>query len=141
MTLWLHATAVAFEERAALITGASGTGKSTLALKLLAQGCVLISDDRVGVAIENDRLVLLAHPEGQGRIEARNIGLLQGRHRAGADLALVIDLEQTASSRLPAPDVWSYRGYDVPLLPGKTAAALPEITLLWLRGDYRLNAL
>ena len=45
--LWLNATAVAVDGQGLLLLGAPGTGKSTLAIAMMALGAVLISDDGV----------------------------------------------------------------------------------------------
>ncbi|MFQ5437976.1 MAG: HPr kinase/phosphorylase, partial [Paracoccaceae bacterium] len=42
----VHAGAVAFDRRAVLILGPSGSGKSSLALELMSRGASLVSDDR-----------------------------------------------------------------------------------------------
>jgi serine kinase of HPr protein (carbohydrate metabolism regulator) len=42
----LHASTVAREGRAVLISGPSGSGKSDLALRMLDRGFTLVSDDR-----------------------------------------------------------------------------------------------
>ncbi len=47
----LHATALSFEGRAIALMGASGVGKSSLAWALVQQGCRLVSDDMVGLAM------------------------------------------------------------------------------------------
>lgn len=61
----LHATALAFEGRAIALMGASGAGKSSLAWALVQQGCQLVSDDMVGLAMEDGRPVV--HP-GRARL-------------------------------------------------------------------------
>lgn len=43
----IHASAVSLAGRGLLILGASGTGKSGLALEMMSRGAVLIADDRV----------------------------------------------------------------------------------------------
>ena len=55
----LHAVAVAFEGRALLVCGDSGTGKSTLAARLLGLGCDLLGDEPVVVDVAGDEV--LAH--------------------------------------------------------------------------------
>ena len=42
----IHATAVSIEDKGILIVGKSGSGKSSLALSLIAKGAHLICDDR-----------------------------------------------------------------------------------------------
>ncbi|MFL4469945.1 HPr kinase/phosphorylase [Tateyamaria armeniaca] len=57
----LHATSVAFEGKGVLITGASGRGKSSLALQLMALGCTLVSDDQTEL-IRKDNAIWAAAP-------------------------------------------------------------------------------
>ena len=54
----LHASAVAIEGRAVLITGPSGSGKSGLALDIIALGARLVADDGVILRREGERLIL-----------------------------------------------------------------------------------
>ncbi len=56
----LHASAVVFEDQVLAFAGRSGTGKTSLALNLLAHGGKFLADDVVALEVEND--VLLAHP-------------------------------------------------------------------------------
>ena len=71
------ASCVAVEGRAALILGASGRGKSTLALTLMAMGATLVSDDGVVLRRAPDGLTASAPPALAGLVEARGIGLLR----------------------------------------------------------------
>ena len=45
----LHGSAVAFGARGLLILGGSGSGKSSLALRLVQHGAALVADDRVEI--------------------------------------------------------------------------------------------
>jgi hypothetical protein len=62
----LHASGVALRGRAALFTGPTGAGKSSLAAALLRRGATLLSDDTVTLELRDASL--LAHP---------GVGLLQ----------------------------------------------------------------
>lgn len=101
--LLFHASAVAFSGKGVLILGPSGSGKSSLALALMALGAALISDDGVWVdTIEPGRAMLHRPKTAPLLIEARGVGLL----RAGpicekAPLALVVDLSREEPDRLP----------------------------------------
>ena len=70
-TATLHATAVAVDGRAALILGASGAGKSSLALQLMALGAVLVADDRTVVQRDGSHIVADVPDTLRGLIEAR----------------------------------------------------------------------
>lgn len=112
----VHASAVSLGPRGALILGASGAGKSALALTLMAHGAALVADDRVDLS-ERDGLPWLSCPRGiEGLIEARHIGLLRAEAAPGAWLALVIDLSQVETERLPPPRTVPVLGHSLPLL-------------------------
>jgi len=55
--LIVHATTVALNGKAALITGGSGAGKSSLGLELMAYGCDLVADDRTMVFTNENGLI------------------------------------------------------------------------------------
>lgn len=114
--LLLHATAVAVEGRAALIRGASGSGKSALALEAMGFGARLVADDRVILERAGDQVVLSAPDSIRGLIEARYVGILRAEPVEGARLALVVDLDETETERLPPARNVSLLSCEVPLL-------------------------
>lgn len=72
----VHATAICKDNKAVLLMGAPGSGKSLLALTLIEQGWMLVSDDSVVLTAQNGR-VLAANPGKMvGCIEARGLGIL-----------------------------------------------------------------
>jgi len=97
----LHASCVAFGGRAVLIAGPSGSGKSALALRLIALGAELVADDRVALSMRGDAVIAAAPPAIAGLIEARGVGVLRMEARASAEVALVAELGAADVERLP----------------------------------------
>ncbi len=98
-----HATSVEIDGSAILIEGPSGSGKSGLALQLIALGARLIADDRAPLALRDGWPWALAPQRLTGVIEARGIGLVQVPHSAGAPLRLIVDMATVEQARLPEP--------------------------------------
>jgi HPr kinase/phosphorylase len=97
----LHATTVSIEGRAALILGPSGSGKSSLALALMAFGADLVADDQTFLDRRGDEVWARCPPAIAGMIEARGVGLLKAPTVEAARVALVVDLAQPEPERLP----------------------------------------
>jgi serine kinase of HPr protein (carbohydrate metabolism regulator) len=103
---YLHATAVAIAEGAVLIRGASGAGKSQLALALMAEArrrglfTGLIGDDRVAIQLAGGRLLARGHPALRGCIEERGTGILLENPEATGLIRCVVDLCESPE-RLP----------------------------------------
>ncbi|MFZ5750727.1 MAG: HPr kinase/phosphorylase [Pseudomonadota bacterium] len=130
----LHAGCVAFEGRGILILGPSGSGKSALALDLMALGCRLVSDDRTDLVARDGRLFASAPAILRGVIEARGIGLLRADPVDRAEVALAVDLGQTETERLPPRRHICVCGVDLPLLLGPSSPHFPAAVLQYLRG-------
>ena len=96
----VHASAVSFSGKGILILGASGSGKSKLALALISCGAILIADDQVILNNNKNEIVLSAPKAILGKIEARNIGILEVSSTK-AQLCLVVSLDKTEHNRLP----------------------------------------
>lgn len=112
----VHASCVAVNGRAVLITGRSGSGKSALALSLLALGGGLVCDDRVALSAGADGVIATAAPAIAGLIEARGIGLIGVGYAGPASVGLVVDMERTERSRLPPAREIRLLGHTMPLL-------------------------
>lgn len=128
----LHASCVALDGRAVLILGPSGSGKSSLALQLIAYGCRLVSDDQTLVLARNGALWVEPPAALRGLIEARGVGLLPVAHLQAARLVLVVDLAQTETARLPDDHAISILGQRVPCLHRVESAHFPAAVLLRL---------
>lgn len=94
----LHATAVIHGESGVLILGPSGSGKSALALALMARAgaagayAALIGDDRVVVRKAQGRLIAWGAGNMAGVIERRMAGLIAVRHEPAAIVRLAVEL-------------------------------------------------
>ncbi len=141
-----HGTAVAVDGRAVLIRGPSGSGKSDLALRLIAAGArwpglrgepVLVADDQVELSLVDGMVVVSPPAVLAGRIEVRGIGILSVPYLPQARLSLVADLiAREAITRLPEPDTVLILGVPLPRIdldafaasaPAKLLAALAQI--------------
>src|ERR1700749_1174740 len=103
-----------------LLLGKSGTGKSDVALRLIAMGAKLVSDDRTDLFIERGTLFGRAPAAIKGLIEARGVGIVALPFAAKARIALVVPLEHP-KSRLPQREFYQP--------PRGLSAAVPLIRL------------
>ena len=94
----LHATAVVHGESGVLILGPSGSGKSALALALMARATTtgafsaLIGDDRIFVNETHGRLIARGAANMAGVIERRTAGLITVRHEPAVVVRLAVEL-------------------------------------------------
>ena len=136
----LHATAIAANGRAALIRGASGAGKSDLALRCLAlapSGLLphpvrLVADDRVLLVASGGRLLARAPDAIRGLIEVRGLGIVELPAEIEAELRLVVDLVARGEiERLPDPAARvELRGHRLPALALAPFEASSPVKLL-----------
>lgn len=116
----VHATAVACQVdgkwRAVLLTGPSGAGKSDMALRLIAEGWRLVSDDYCEVWRSGDAAYAKAPVRIANRIEARGLGIISSPARWIARVVLVVACGQVAPERMPEPETIEIAGLALPLL-------------------------
>lgn len=132
-SITLHATCVALGARGILIRGASGAGKSALALQLMAHGAQLVSDDQTILTRHADTILATCPPNLRGMIEARGIGLLAAKPRKTARICLVVDLDQIETDRLPPKRNSDLLGVPIDLVFGSTSGHLPYGVLQYAR--------
>jgi serine kinase of HPr protein (carbohydrate metabolism regulator) len=96
----VHASTVALDGRAVLITGPSGSGKSDLALRLLDRGFTLVSDDQTIVRRDGNRLIATAPATIAGKLEVRGIGVVEMETVKDVPVALLVELTSEIQ-RLP----------------------------------------
>lgn len=109
----LHATCVAIFGRGVLLLGGSGAGKSSLALRLIDRGAMLVGDDRICLDMD-DGLFASAPLRLAGLIESRGLGILRLPFRRKARLALAVALE--TAERLPETECWRWKNQTLPLV-------------------------
>lgn len=131
-----HATAVAIDGRGVLITGPSGSGKSGLALQLIALGAVLVADDRTRITLRSDWPILHAPDRLAGVIEARHVGLLNTPHIAAAPLTLVVDMARAETERLPLAHRQNVLGVRIPCLWRVDAPHFPSAIVARMKGGH-----
>ena len=158
----VHATAVALMdatkpfggpiEGAVLLLGDSGAGKSDVALRLIAAGARLVSDDQTLLSIERGRLMADAPPNLNGRMEVRGLGIMQLEKAPASPVILAVGLVLEGTvARLPEPAFYALPAslqadVKVPLIvlnayeastPAKIAAAAAGL----VRGAFVAGAL
>jgi serine kinase of HPr protein (carbohydrate metabolism regulator) len=131
----IHASTVAIGEAGILIRGASGAGKSALALSLIAQAQQagrfgrLVADDRTDIGARNGRLLARPVAPLEGLIERRGLGLTPEPHLSGVVVRLIVDISAEEPARMPEPEdlVEQLEGID-----------LPRLTIMGKPGEERL---
>ena len=113
----VHATAVALMdatapfggriEGAVLLVGESGAGKSDVALRLIAAGAKLISDDQTVLSVEQGRVWADAPPTIKGAMEIRGVGIIRMDRAPSSPVVLAVWLAEGAAARMPEPDFYA----------------------------------
>ncbi len=129
----LHASCVEIDGKAVLIVGASGTGKSSLALQLLAFGALLVSDDQTEIILDGEAVVARPPATIMGLVEARGVGILNARAVARSQIALVVDMDQDENDRLPQAHCFDVCGVQLPCLHKSSAPHFPAAIVQFLK--------
>lgn len=113
----MYGTVVAIDGWGVLLRGKSGTGKSDLALRLIATGAQLVADDQIRLSIEEGLVQASAPRALAGMLEVRGVGVVSVAAAARAPLALIINLvPQEEVPRLPDARTDNILGLDLPVL-------------------------
>lgn len=133
MSAW-QATCVLINDRAVLIEGAPGSGKSSLALALLDRGALLIGDDSLLLEASGGRLLAHPHPETRGLLEVRNLGLVDMPVAEVGEVALVIVLDPAAERFIAGAESTVREGVVLPLV-----RLWPDSPVLHIRAEMALQ--
>lgn len=120
----VHASCVAIGETGVLILGASGAGKTTLALRLLSF-CAgagyfarLVSDDLTLLRASSGRIIARSHPRIAGQYELRGLGVLPVTHEPSVVVRQVAWCEAGDGPRFPERDnlTWTHENTMLPMV-------------------------
>ena len=133
----LHATTVCVSGAGVMIIGPSGSGKSSLALQLLGLGAGLVADDRTQVLRDGDQIIASVPNPIAGQIEARGVGIIEVVDSGPTPLALVVDLGQTETMRLPEIHMHDVLGIPMACLHKTVSVHFPSAILLYMKSGLR----
>jgi HPr kinase/phosphorylase len=137
-SIGLHASCVAWRGRGVLITGRSGSGKSALALALMALGCDLVADDRTELSLLPDGGLRASCPAAiAGMIEARGVGLLGAVPAGPVRLHLAVTLDVAETARFPPKRSVAHLGCSLPLLHDIGTGHFAPAILQYLKAGRR----
>lgn len=131
----IHGSAVAIDGYAVLILGAAGSGKSSLALQLIAYGCSLVADDQVALIHQADGVVVSRPDSLPEMIEARGVGLLHAPMAEPARLVLCVNMDEEENARLPEEQQRDFQGHAIKVINKAHGSHFPAAILLYLRSQ------
>ncbi len=147
LTVNIHATCIRLGRAGApfgappqtgvLLLGGSGSGKSDLALRLIALGAELVADDRTDLFVRNRQLYGRSPDRIAGLLEVRGVGILALPYARQAKIALVAKLGRPGP-RLPARAAW--KAPAALRLPSKAAPAVLRLAPFEVSAPAKLAA-
>ena len=132
MELTIQASAVCYKNKAVIIMGAAGIGKTTLALQLIERGGTLIGDDCVKLFIKNNQL--FCKPQGilNGVAEIKGLGLVAGfKVSKPVPVLCVIRLQKKKNEALPIQKTICFLNKKIPVFDF-CACNSTEISVLYV---------
>ena len=118
-SLIMHATCVDVNGSGVLIIWRSGSGKSSLAINLLALGSTLVADDQCKLVRKNNRYRISKPASLPKSIEIRGVGLVSVPMVNETNLDWVVNMDEAEKERMPSPRFTEIGGFRVPTVFGK----------------------
>ena len=118
-SLIMHATCVDINGSGVLIVGRSGSGKSSLAINLIALGSKLVADDQCKLVKKNNSFRIFKPASLPNSIEVRGIGLVSVPTVVETKLDWVVNMDEAETERMPDLRFTEVGGYRVPTVFGK----------------------
>ena len=118
-SLIMHATCVDVNGSGVLIVGRSGSGKSRLAINLLALGSTLVADDQCELVRKNNRFRISKPASLPKSIEIRGVGLVSVPMINETSLDWIVNMDELEKERMPIPRFTEIGGFRVPTVFGK----------------------
>ena len=118
-SLIMHATCVDINGSGVLIVGRSGSGKSSLAISLLALGSTLVADDQCELVKKNNGFSISKPASLPNSIEIRGIGLVSVPMVVETSLDWVVNMDEAEKERMPDLRFTEIDGYKIPTIFGK----------------------
>jgi len=118
-SLIMHATCVDINGSGVLIVGRSGSGKSSLAINLIALGSTLVADDQCEIVKKNNKLSVFKPTSLPSSIEIRGVGLVSVPMDVETSLDWVVNMDEAETQRMPDLQFTEIDGYRIPTIFGK----------------------
>ena len=118
-SLIMHASCVDVNGSGVLIVGRSGSGKSSLAINLLALGSKLVADDQCELVKKNNKIRISKPASLPNSVEIRGVGLVSVPMVIETSLDWVVNMDEAETERMPNLRFTEIDGYRVPTVFGK----------------------
>ena len=138
----MHGGCVVLATNGVLIRGASGSGKSSLALKLIARTraigdfAALVSDDQTLLCSKNSQLIARCPPSIVGQSEIRGHGIVEVSGLPSAIVHLVVELVSAENiERMPEGRTTSIAKIPLPLVYAPARAGDQALSIIFAALD------